>query len=431
MTPPRRTRWWLALAVSCAWPAWGADYSQHLLGDWDGVRSNLVAHGTELDLTYVNEFAANVHGGDNSQAADADQIYLGGRFDLEQLVDVPGAKLVFSFTDRNGQSLSVDAGLNTLLEVQEIYGKGSYTRLNQLYWEQDLFGEALQLKLGRMTGSFDFMPFSCNFQNITFCANLMSHNVVPNWIAFPASTWAGVARLKLHRDWYVQTGVYEVNPALARDTVALGRPFGGSGTREVFEAGWLPLSAGPRGGYRLGAWYDDVGGNDVFVNRAGQPLATRGGEPQQQHSQSGFYAMAQQRVWPADRSAARGISVFANFVQADRRISATQQIAEAGLFWSGPWAARPRDEIGLAVGRVQVNRRIAEGESLYDADVALPMGLPPEPVLHAEYPSEIYYSFNFARGITVRPNLQYIHSPGGDGQSQDVLVLGTHLSFDF
>jgi porin len=393
----------------------------------------LAAWGIDLELTYINEFAANVQGGANSQAADADQIYLGGTIDLEHLAAVPGAKLVFSFTDRNGESLSVNAGLNTLLEVQEIYGEGNYTRLNQFYWQQDLFDQALRLKLGRLTGTFDFMPFSCNFQNITFCADLMSHNVVPNWVAFPGSTWAGVARLNLHHDWYAQAGVYEVNPALqgSRYTFAFGRPFGGSGTREVFETGWLPASAGPQGGYRVGVWYDDVGGDDVFVNQSGRPLATSGGQPLHRSSQSGFYVMAQQRVWPADRSSSRGVSVFANFVQADRRITAKQQIAEVGMFWSGPFAGRPRDELGAAIGRVQVNRRLADGEALYNSGIAAVSGLAPLPVQHAEYPAEIYYSFNCAHGITVRPNVQYIHAPGGDGQRTDVVVLGTHVAIDF
>ena len=72
-----------------------------------------------------------------------------------------------------------------------------------------------------------------------------------------------------------------------------GTPFGGIGKRVVAEAGWLPKSAGPDGGYRLGAWYDDVGGNDLYLNTAGQPLVTNGGSPLQRHHESGFYAMAQ------------------------------------------------------------------------------------------------------------------------------------------
>jgi porin len=411
----------------------GAESAQGLFGDWGGLRTRLAEHGVDLQLTYINEFAANVSGGASQERADADQIYLGGSLDLKRLAGVPGAKIVFSLTDRNGESLSVKAGLNTLLEVQEIYGEGNYTRLNQLYWEQQFFESKVVLKLGRLSGTFDFMPFSCDFQNITFCATLPSHNVVANWVAFPGSTWAGVARVNLRSDFYLQAGVYEVNPDFQEHKYrfAFGEPFGGSGIREVVEIGWLPNGAGPNGGYRLGAWYDNVGGDDLYFNTAGQPLATNGGTPLQRDHQSGFYAMAQQRVWTQGGSDTRGVSLFMNFVQADRHITAKEQIAEVGLFWTGPLASRPQDDLGVAIGRVHVNSLIAQGEALYNADVAQPSDLIPEPVQHNEYPMEVYYGVNITPAITFRPNIQFIHAPGGVNARADLVLFGAHLSVQF
>jgi porin len=404
-----------------------------LLGDWGGLRTLLINHGVDLELSYINEIASNVRGGANQETQDAEQIYFGGSLDLERIVAVPGAKLIFSLTDRNGQSLSVKAKLNTLLEVQEIFGEGNYLRLNQLYWDQQLFDNRVELKFGRLTGTFDFMPFSCNFQNISFCATLPSHNVVAHWIAFPGSTWAGVARVNFKNDWYLQAGVYEINPDFAeyKYRFAFGAPFGGLGKRFVAEAGWLPGSAGPDGGYRLGTWYDNVGGNDLYFNTAGQPLVTSGGTPLQRHHESGFYAMAQQRVWAQKGSDTRGLSVFMNFVQTDHDITKIGQIAEIGLFWTGPLPARPQDDLGVAVGRVRVNSKITDGETLYNAQVAPLLDLPAEPVQRAEYPMEIYYSVNVTPAVTLRPNIQFIHAPGGVDDRANVLVLGLHASVNF
>src|SRR5271163_4594394 len=117
--------------------------------------------GVNLEASYINEFAANTQGGMSREATYADQFYFGGSFDLERLVALQGSKIVFSLTDRNGESLSAKAGLNTLLEVQEIYGLGNFARLNQLYWEQHLLDDWVLLRFGRLTGTFDFMPFSC------------------------------------------------------------------------------------------------------------------------------------------------------------------------------------------------------------------------------------------------------------------------------
>jgi porin len=199
----------------------------------------------------------------------------------------------------------------------------------------------------------------------------------------------------------------------------------------VAEAGWLPRSAGPDGGYRVGTWYDDVGGSDLYFNTAGQPLVTSGGTPLQRHHESGFYAMAQQQVWTRHGSDTRGLSLFMNFVQTDHNITKVGQIAEIGLFWTGPLPARPQDDLGVAFGRVHVNSLIADGDVLYDAQVAPSSSLAPVPVQHTEYPMEIYYSVNITPAVTFRPNIQFIHAPGGVDGCANLLVLGLHTSVKF
>lgn len=419
----------LAAGVLCVLPERAAHAAEDgLFGEWGGIRTALREHGFEFDLTYTNEAAANAAGGGNRQLDDADQWYFWGALDLEHLLALRGGKLIFSITDRNGDSLSTTSPLNTLLEVQEIYGEGNWTRLNQLYWQQKLFDDRVEFKFGRLTGTFDFMPFNCQFQNITFCATLPSHDVAANWVAFPGSTWAGIIRVSIARDWYLKGGVYEVNPAFQehRYRFAFGTPFGGPGKRVVGEAGWQPEVAGVDGGYRIGVFYDDVGGPNLYFNTQGQPLTTQGGVPQQQQQQSGYYAMVRQSIWAPANSASGGLSFFANFLQVDPNIDLKDQIVELGFFWLGPWSRRPHDEIGIALGRTRVSDQLTAGQELYNEQIAYPQGLAPRPIQHAEYPNEIYYSFSVDRGVTIRPNVQFIHAPGGIDQRSNVLVLGLH-----
>jgi porin len=199
----------------------------------------------------------------------------------------------------------------------------------------------------------------------------------------------------------------------------------------VAEAGWLPKSAGPDGGYRFGAWYDDVGGDDLCLNTAGQPLVTNGGTPFQRHHESGFYAVAQQRVRVQKDSDTRGLSPFMNLVQTDRDITKFGQIAEVGLFWTGALPARPQDDLGVAVGRVRVNSKVTDGEVLYNVQVASLLDFPQEPLQRAEYPMEIYCVVNVTPAITLRPNVQFIHAPGGVDDRANVLVRGLHSSVRF
>jgi porin len=170
--------------------------------------------------------------------------------------------------------------------------------------------------------------------------------------------------------------------------------------------------------------------NDLYLNTDGAPLATEGGTPLQRHHQFGFYAMAQQRMWAQGGSESRGISVFANFVQADRRIAEIEQIAEVGLLWTGPTSWRPQDDLGVTVGRAHVNSLIAESATLYNSQLPPTAGRA-NPIPDNEYPVEVHYSVNVTSAITVRPNIQFVHAPGGIQEAEDVVVFGLHLSIYF
>jgi len=110
-----------------------------------------------------------------------------------------------------------------------------------------------------------------------------------------------------------------------------------------------------------------------------------------------------------------GLSVFLNATQADRATSTTDNQIAAGLFYKGlvPW--RPGDILGIGVARTNVNGRVAKGQAL---DPTRPA------VQDAEYASEIYYSVHPTRWLELRPNVQFIHNPGGVHDARDVGVLG-------
>jgi porin len=54
----------------------------------------------------------------------------------------------------------------------------------------------------------------------------------------------------------------------------------------------------------------------------------------------------------------RGLSVFFNATYADRRASTQDNQLAAGLLYKGPFASRPADELGFAIGRTHVNSRV-------------------------------------------------------------------------
>ena len=152
--------------------AQGTSPNQGLLGDWGGARTRLYQSGIDFQLSYFAEPAYNLQGGSQRLLRSADQIVGGATFDLDKLWSWPKAKVQLTLTDRNGKNLSADADLGTLMQVQQVYGRGSIVRLTEFSYQQSFLDDALDVKLGRLGVGSDFFPWSCVYMNLSFCGSL-------------------------------------------------------------------------------------------------------------------------------------------------------------------------------------------------------------------------------------------------------------------
>ena len=421
-----------ALIVWCAAAHAGAPqpFSDDLSLDWDGIRSDLLEKGIDFRIGYVSETATNVQGGDKELARYTDQITFAATLDLEKLLALPQAQFKITITDRNGDNLSSDAKLDSLQQVQELYGRGQTWRWTQFWYDQKYFDGMLDWKVGRTDPGLDFAAFSCEFMNLTFCGSTPGNIVGSYWYNWPVSQWGIRLKASFSGFGYVQLGAYEVNPRylLTRNGLNLSGPRGATGVLAPFEVGWLPTFGDALdGSYKFGAWYNSSEAPDVVENTKGQPLALDGGQPLMHAGQYGAYVNFLQRVTtPAVPGSTHGVSVFFNATFADRRTSTLDNQIAAGVFYTGPFAARPADKIGLAIGRTHVNSRIVEAERQQNA-----AGLGPVGVQSSEYVGEIFYSVHATRWLELRPNIQYVHQPGGIAQNTDDVIVGLRLSVNF
>ncbi|TCL75980.1 carbohydrate porin [Rhizobium sp. BK251] len=386
--------------------------AEWLFGDWGGARTRLKDRGLDFQFGYTGEFAYNPMGGTESKAGYADQFTGGITFDLDRLLDIPDAKFQITFTQRDGDNLSDTADLGTLQQVQEVFGRGQTIRLTDFWFQQTYANGLIDWKVGRMPFGEDFAAFSCDFQNLTFCGanpgNLVG-NYIFNW---PISQWATRAKVNLSGFGYIQAGVYDVNPKyLGVDDQVLPVFFSDStGAMFPIELGWLPNFDGGTlpGSYKFGGWYDTSEADDVVSDINGDPMALTGLPAQRHRGRYGAYLNFQQQV-------TSNLSLFFNFVTADKQTSTTDRQIAAGLTFTGFWDARPKDDIGFAVGTTHVNSRVSTSED--------PLG--------SEYAFELYYTFRPRPGLLIRPNLQYIHHPGGTSENEDVIALGLKTSASF
>lgn len=409
-----------SLAIAATLPARAEDPPPQLTGDWGGWRTELANRGIEFQIGYTEEAAGNASGGQHNYVRAAGQLVLGSTLDLQKLFGLSGATMQITLTNRNGRNLSDDAGLNTLQQVQEVYGRGNIWRLTQFWYEQKAFDGGVALKFGRVTLGEDFAAFSCNFQNLTFCGSTPGNLAGNYWFNWPLSQWG--ARLKVKSGQvYVQAGAYQVSPR--NSDPDRGFYLGWeqtSGALLPVEFGWTPTVGGLPGKYTATLWYDTSHANDVLRNRQGLPLAVYGGDPRREQGRYGIsFQFQQQLTRPDVADPVRGLSAFLNITQTDRRTSQTDNQVAFGLFYTGWLDSRPRDVMAIAIGRTQVNGRYAENQALANFNAR---GFLQRP--EAEYAIEAYYNLNLHSGLDIRPNIQFIRHPGGITNAKDVLVLG-------
>ena len=396
-----------------------------LTGDWAGARQRLYDQGIDIGLEYLGEFAHNTSGGSRQTDAYADQIHVHAAFDFDKLWGWTGGSLHVDINDRNGSQIDAKARLGTLLESQEIYGGGNVTRLTRFYLEQALWNGLVDLKFGRMDIGVDFFPFACNFQNLNFCGAL------PGWIskgveAWPLAQTGGVIAINPSPAWSIKFGGFEVNPNNASKSqgLKLSVPGPNVGTLMLAELDWRTNLGDMPGIWRIGGWRNTARYNDVFYSVDGAQALLGSGAPVLQSSVSGSYFMGQQQL--THNAAGGGLSVFGNVVQADPHTDLVDQMISIGLLYNGPFASRPDDRLGFAIGRDRVSGRVASAERLINAARA---GL--VPVQGYEYITELDYQFHLWRGVALMPNVQYIRHPGGTSANHDATVLGLRALVKF
>jgi porin len=405
-----------------------------LLGDWNGARTRLLNAGIDFQFGYVSEVAGNATGGQRQQVAYTDQWTVGTTFDLTKLGVVPGGTIQVTWTDRNGSNLSDDAGLGTLQQVQEVFGRGQTLRLTDFWYDQKFVGGAVDWKIGRMPFGEDFASFACDFQNLTFCGaqpgNLVG-NYIYNW---PVSYWATRLKLNLPGFGYFQFGVFDSNPGyLNVAQSALPVIYSGStGALIPVELGWLPKFGDLQGSYKFGGWYDTSSAPDVVTDINGNPAVLSGLPLAQSRGRYGGYVSFVQEVMRRSQASSAGaLSLFLNATMADRRTATTDYQIAGGLTYTGPFRTRHQDDIGFGVGTTHVNSRIAWSEELQNLAGQNLVGFSPVAVQGNEYTMEFYYTYRPLAGLQVRPNIQYVIDPGGTSANPNALVFGLKTLANF
>lgn len=405
------------------------DASKYITGDWGGARESLFDRGVVFRLGYFNQSAHNFSGGDSDETSYADQLFVGSYIDLEKLWGWKGADFKIEITNRNGKLINNKANIPFLLQSQQIYGRGTVTRLTQLSLTQTLFDDHLSVKIGRLYPSADFFSLSCAFQHLQFCSGGSSNYISGNWYGDPLSALGAQVTYTPDKKLFFKVGGYDTNPQnLSKDQgLKIGTSGNDSGTLLVAEIEYKPdYGNGIDGDYKVGAIRNSTNRARTY-NQAGFPTGLTADPAQINNTDRAFYVNLEQQVTSSDNP--RSLRLFTSLIKPDDDLSTVSEVFAIGGFVIGPFASRPRDRAGLAFGRNKVSDKLTDAQRFYNSSLpfvgALPIG-----VQRYEYPVELNYNFVVTNAIEIMPSLQYIRHPGGfDVDSATILGLQVSLNF--
>ncbi|WP_213875296.1 carbohydrate porin [Pseudomonas sp. dw_358] len=434
----------LSLCAASSWTvsAQAADAfavdSPWMTGDWGGLRTDLLNKGVDIVMGYTGESASSLHGGykKNDRATRyADQWNIGANLDLQKLMGWNDAAASLSITNRNGDNLNEqinDPRASFMGSTQEIQGRGSVTRLSELWISKGWFDDKLSVKVGRQAVSDEFAVEDCSFQGLAFCGS-QPGNYVDSIYNGPISQWAARVRYRFTDEIYAQIGAFNINPSdLDNDN---GFKLNGSGTKGTLvpvELVWAPKVNKLPGEYRVGYYHSTADATDVYHDVNGQSAGLTGDAYRTDSGRHGGWLVAKQQLTSVDGDISRGLTVTASATFQDRQTTAVDSYQKVELVYKGPFNARPADSLGFGIARIHAsseflrnarNANEASGLSYGDA------GYVPEQ--HTEVATELNYGIQATKWVQIMPNLQWIRDPDGVRETNNALVFGMQVTSVF
>lgn len=368
-----------------AWHDW-----DRATGDWAGVRTTLEDGGLSFGASYTADWFGVVSGGVDRSWSVRGLLNINATLDLAKAFDWNESTIFADFYWIDGDSISADAG-----DFQGISNIEAEDRvqLAEIWYETQLFS-GLRLKAGKIEANaeFGFVDAAGEFINSSagFSPTMLTLPSYPDPAFGLVLSWSPSDRLSLTGGFF--------DGASAVDGVRTGTNgpksfFSDDRSDDYMLIGEANLSwEGGRAG--VGIWH-----------HTGEFERFSGGT---ESGTTGFYALAEHTVWAPNED--RGIDIFAQFGWSDDEISEANLHVGVGVAWRAPFASRTGDAAGIYASFVELSD---------------PAGLDAETVL------ELFYRLQVTGSVSVKPDIQFVFTPGGDPAVDDAVVAGVRVEIAF
>jgi len=380
---------------------------KHLLSTLDEPRQHLEERGIDIEAILTTDIMRNIDGG-----IERDSTLL-GNLDLTLEIDTEKVGLW-----KNGTFFIYGLGnFNTGKLLTEIVGDFQGTsnieadEAFKLYeaWYEHRFSDDASLLFGLhdYNSEFDVVEYGGLFLHSSFG---ISPDISQNGPSiFPVTALAARLKIWATESTYIMAAIYDGVPGdpgnPTRTSIRLGHNDGLFGALEIGDTlsnpGDLEYHKYAIGVWTLTAEVENFAGNIQDEN-------------------SGIYFIGEKTLLEEKAGhGSLGAFVQLGFTHADR--NQVDSYWGAGLNYTGLFASRPEDVVGLAVA----SARNGSNFMRYARDVD---GLE---VDHTETTIELTYQARIQPWLTLQPDLQYVINPGMDSTLDNALVAGVRIEVLF
>jgi porin len=377
-------------------------------GDWGGLRNQAETAGITFEGNYQTDLLTNPIGGEKHGFAYAGLLEASLAFDLETMLGVKGLEFFIAASWASGRDLS-DKDIGNLIDVSQVFS-GRSVRLDQMYFQQTLFDEALNVAVGRLSTGDDFATSDLYGYYVSSGVNENPFSIPENAPSFstdPVAAWGVRAIVQPLDQLYLAAGVYNADSEIGDDGEN-GVDFvlnPQDGVLTVAEVGYQRNQAkddtGLPGNLKIGGYYDS---SDF------DPVDDEGRE---RDGNYGFYLLLDQMMYrEGGPGSQQGLTPWAAFTFAPvERVNPIPFLASGGLIYEGLVPGRDDDITALGVYYGKFSGRLQDQ--------------------NAETVVEANYRFQLAPWFYVTPDFQYVFRPNGSDQIDDAAVFGGEISIDF
>ena len=355
-----------------------------------------------FQLSYAADFWRVVDGGIDRGGAYLDNVDAQIGVDLERALGWTGAQLFLYGLYNNGDSIGAKTG--DINGISNIEVGVEAVRIQEAWIDRTFAGGQASLRVGLYDLNSEF-----DAGEVRGLFLVPSHGIGPDFAQSGANgpSIFPVTSLSARVNWNFDGGVYA--RAAILDGVP-GDPAHPKRTAIDFDNGDGALLVGEVGLtndhgriWSLGAWTYTADFPDLVT------AATH-------DDNRGAYVALEEPLWSRDDGAAFDLAGSLRFGVADDDINPLSSYFGASLVATGAIAARPDDQLGLAIA-------VAEAGGKFRSLIAGAGGDPAE----REINIELTYYADMTEWLSLQPDLQWIIAPGADRAVEDAFVAGVRV----